>query len=111
MALPWPVKPAIRMISLPLLRHLAHKYFLRLILTRSGTTLQSLQARHGRDHHTQPRATQPATPCAVPKSRTLALSWRFRCSSGRSPVLADDAVDNAGALDLGGHIDRLTGLV
>jgi len=45
------------------------------------------------------------------KSRTLALSWRFRCSSDRSPVLADKAVDDVGALDLGGHIDRLAGLV
>jgi hypothetical protein len=49
--------------------------------------------------------------CAVPKSRTLALSWRFRCSSGRSPVLADHAVDDVGAHDPGGHIDWLAGLV
>jgi hypothetical protein len=45
------------------------------------------------------------------KSRTLALSWRFRCSSGHSPVLADQTLDDVGALDLGGHIDRLAGLV
>jgi YycE-like N-terminal domain len=35
------------------------------------------------------------------KSHTLALSWCFRCSSGRSPVLADQAVDDVGALDPG----------
>ena len=40
-----------------------------------------------------------------------ALSWRFRCSSGRSPVLADQTLDDVGALDLGGHIDRLAGHV
>src|ERR1019366_5791487 len=44
-------------------------------------------------------------------TRTLALSWSFRCSSGRSPILADQALDDVGALDPGGHIDRLTGLV
>ena len=69
---------------------------------RPGAEFLPDQARGARAEH---------RPCAVPKSRTLALSWRFWCSSGRSPVLADDAVDNAGALDLGGHIDRLTGLV
>jgi len=45
------------------------------------------------------------------KSRTLALSWCFRCSSARSPVLADQAVDDVGALDPAGHIDRLAGLM
>lgn len=45
------------------------------------------------------------------KGRTLALSWCFRCSSGRSPVLVDQAVDDVGALDPGGHIDRLAWLM
>ena len=39
------------------------------------------------------------------------MSWRFRCSSGRSPVLADQAVDDLPAPDPGCHIDRLAGLV
>jgi hypothetical protein len=33
----------------------------------------------------------------------------FLCSSGCSPVLADQALDDVGALDPGGHIDRLAG--
>jgi hypothetical protein len=45
------------------------------------------------------------------KTRTLPLSWCFLCPLGCSPVLADQALDDAGALDPGGHIDRLTGLV
>ena len=45
------------------------------------------------------------------KSRTLALSWCFRWSSGRPPVFAYQAVDDVGALDPGGHIDRLAGLM
>ena len=35
----------------------------------------------------------------------------FLCSSGCSPVLADQALDDAGALDAGGHIGRLAGFV
>ena len=35
----------------------------------------------------------------------------FLCSSGRSPVLADQALDDVGALDPGGHIDRPAGLM
>ena len=35
----------------------------------------------------------------------------FLCSSGCSPVLADQAVDDGGARDPGSHIDRLAGLV
>jgi hypothetical protein len=44
-------------------------------------------------------------------TRTPALSWCFLCSSGRSSVFADQALDDVGALDPGGHIDRLAGLV
>jgi hypothetical protein len=33
----------------------------------------------------------------------------FLCSSGCSPILADQALDDVGALDPGGHIDRLAG--
>ena len=35
----------------------------------------------------------------------------FLSSLGCSPVLADQALDDLGALDPGGHIDRLAGLV
>jgi hypothetical protein len=49
--------------------------------------------------------------CAVPRTRTIALSWYFLCLSGCSPVLADQAVDNLPVRDPGGHIDRLTRLV
>ncbi len=35
----------------------------------------------------------------------------FRCSSGCSPVFAEQAVDDRGARDPGSHIDRLGGLV
>jgi len=41
----------------------------------------------------------------------MALSWYFLCPLGCSPVLVDQAVYDMGALDLGGHIDRLAGLV
>src|SRR5215472_6942359 len=44
-------------------------------------------------------------------TRTLVLSWCFLCSSGCSPVLADQALDDVGALDAGGHIGRLAGFV
>lgn len=49
-------------------------------------------------------------PWPVAKSPTLALSWCFRCSSGRSPVFADQAVDHVVAFDPAGHIDRLARL-
>ena len=39
------------------------------------------------------------------------LTWCLLCSSGCSPVLADQAVDDVGAHDPGGHIDWLAGLV
>ncbi len=35
----------------------------------------------------------------------------FLCSSGCSPVLADQVLDDVGALDAGGHIGRLAGFV
>ena len=44
-------------------------------------------------------------------TRTPSLIWCLLCSSGCSPVLADQAVDGLPALDPGSHIDRLTGLV
>jgi len=44
-------------------------------------------------------------------TRALVLSWCFLCSSGCSPVLADQALDDAGALDAGGHTGRLAGFV
>jgi hypothetical protein len=45
------------------------------------------------------------------RTRTLDLSWRFRCLSGCSPVLADQAVDDLSVLGPGGHINRLSWLV
>ena len=41
----------------------------------------------------------------------MALSWCFLCPLRCSSVLADQAVDDVSALDPGGHIDRLAGLV
>jgi hypothetical protein len=41
----------------------------------------------------------------------MALSWRFRCSQGRSPVLADQAADDVGVPDAAGHAGRLAELV
>jgi uncharacterized protein len=45
------------------------------------------------------------------RTRTMTLSWCFLCPLGCSPVLADQTVDHLSALDPGGHIDRLAGLV
>jgi hypothetical protein len=45
------------------------------------------------------------------KTRTPALSWYFLQPLGCSPVLADQALDGVPALDPGGHVDRLAGLV
>jgi hypothetical protein len=46
----------------------------------------------------------------VPKL-THWLELVFSVPSGRSPVLADQAVDDVRALDLAGYIDRLAGFV
>ena len=45
------------------------------------------------------------------RTRTLALSWRFLGSLRCPRVLVDQDVDDLSALDPGGHIDRLAGLV
>jgi hypothetical protein len=45
------------------------------------------------------------------RTRTIALSWWFLCSLCRPAIFVDQAVDDVGALDPGGHIDRLAGLV
>jgi hypothetical protein len=45
------------------------------------------------------------------KNRMSALSWCFLRSLGCSPVFDDQALDGLPALDPGGHIDRLAGLV
>jgi len=44
-------------------------------------------------------------------TRTPALSWCSLRPSGCSPVLAEQPVDDLSALDPGGHVDRLAGLV
>jgi hypothetical protein len=41
----------------------------------------------------------------------MALNWCSLCSSGCSPVLVDQSVDDLPAPDPGCHIDRLAGLV
>jgi hypothetical protein len=56
--------------------------------------------------------TLHAAPCLCrARTRTLTLSWYFPRSLGCSPVLADQALDDVGSLDPGGHIDALAGLV
>jgi hypothetical protein len=45
------------------------------------------------------------------RTRTIALSWCFLCSLCRPAIFVDQAVDDVGARDPGGHIDRLAGLV
>jgi hypothetical protein len=48
----------------------------------------------------------------VPRQNSRNLSELvFLCSSGCSPVLADQAVDDGSVRDPGSHIDRLAGLV
>jgi hypothetical protein len=49
-------------------------------------------------------------PCAVPELAHCS-ELVFSASSGCSPVLADQVVDDLSALDPGGHVDRLAGLV
>jgi len=41
----------------------------------------------------------------------MALSWYFLSSSGRSPILVDQAADDLPARDLAGHVDRLAGFM
>jgi hypothetical protein len=45
------------------------------------------------------------------RTRTMALSWYFLSSSGRSPILVDQAADDLPARDLAGHVDRLAGFM
>jgi len=45
------------------------------------------------------------------RTRTMALSWYFLSSSGRSPILVDQAVDDLPARDPAGHVDRLAGFM
>jgi hypothetical protein len=49
--------------------------------------------------------------CAVPQLAHWPLSWCFLCLSGCSAVLADQALDDVGARDAGGHLGRLAGFV
>ena len=44
-------------------------------------------------------------------TRTRVLSWCFLCSLGCSPVLADQALDDVGALDAGGEVGGLAGFM
>jgi hypothetical protein len=41
----------------------------------------------------------------------MALSWYLLSSSGRSPILVDQAADDLPARDLAGHVDRLAGFM
>ena len=45
------------------------------------------------------------------RTRAMALSWCFMCSSGRSPVLVDQPVDDLPAPDPAGDVDWLAGLM
>jgi hypothetical protein len=44
-------------------------------------------------------------------TRTMPLSWYFLCSSGRSPILVDQAADDLPARDPAGHAGRLAGFM
>jgi hypothetical protein len=46
-----------------------------------------------------------------PQNSRTSSELVFSASSGCSPVLADQVVDDLSALDPGGHVDRLAGLV
>jgi hypothetical protein len=71
-----------------------------------------VQAAHSRDLVSKPLLGQDlGNAVSRATTRTPALSWCFLCSSGRSSVFADQALDDVGALNPGGHIDRLAGLV
>jgi len=58
-----------------------------------------------------PQCGAAAKPLCRAKPRTPALNWCFLRSLGCSPILADQALDGLSALDPGGHLDRLAGLV
>jgi transposase len=45
------------------------------------------------------------------RTRPIALSWHFLCSSGRSPILVNRPVDDLPAPDPAGDVDRLAGLI
>jgi hypothetical protein len=45
------------------------------------------------------------------RTRTPPLIWRLLCTSGCSPVITNQTVDDLPTHDPGGHIDRLAGLV
>jgi hypothetical protein len=49
-------------------------------------------------------------PCRA-RTRTMPLNWYFLCSSRRSPVLVDQAVDDLPARDPAGHAGRLAGFM
>ena len=45
------------------------------------------------------------------RTRAIALSWYFLCSSGRSPILVNRPVDDLPAPYPAGEVDRLAGLM
>ena len=45
------------------------------------------------------------------RTRTMPLSWYFLSSSGRSPILVDQAVDDLPAPNPAAHVDRLAGVM
>jgi len=45
------------------------------------------------------------------RTRTMALSWYFLRSSGRSPILVDQPVDDLPTPDPAGDVDRLARLM
>jgi hypothetical protein len=66
----------------------------------------------------QPQVTaRHATLCLIieglcrARTRTMALSWCFLRSSGRSPILVDQPVEDLLAPDPAGDVDRLAGFM
>ena len=57
-----------------------------------------------------PRSSASSEVCRA-ITRTRVLSWCFLCSLGCSPVLADQALGDVGALDAGGKVGGLAGFV
>lgn len=79
----------------------------RPVVPAEGTSRLAVAGGEGAEHAD---ASTRRSACAVP-TRTPALGWCFLRWLGCSPVLADQALDGLPALDPGGHIDRLAGLL
>ena len=56
-------------------------------------------------------ATAPVSDLCRARTRTMPLTWYFLSSSGRSPILVDQTVDDLPARDPAGHVDRSAGFM